>query len=165
MKSILIDGVDFYFTDAGALYRVMNDNETPKDILIPRFISGIGTVNGIADNVFWGSFSKIVINDQIQDISYEAFLDADVDEVFWPNSCHVIPYGCFRGSSIKHFVNVDPIEAIEELAFADTPNLNKIDLSGSFIYSVGDSAFLGKSAQNVRLPYYVPDKVVQSAFI
>lgn len=58
MKSILIDGVDFYFTDAGVLYRVMNENETPKDILIPRFISGVGTVNGIANNVFSGPFSE-----------------------------------------------------------------------------------------------------------
>lgn len=165
MKRTLIDGVNFYFSDAGVLYRVMNENETPKDILIPRFISGVGTVNGIANNVFSGSFSRVVINDQIQNISYEAFLDADVDEVFWPNSCHVIPYGCFRGSSIKHFVNVDPIEEIEELAFADTPNLNKIDLSGFFIYSVGRGAFLGKSAQNVRLPYYVSDEAVQRAFI
>ena len=65
---------------------------------------------------------KLIIEDGIERIANGAFagIDIEINTVYWPKTCNVIPQYCFSNSKIKSIVGIEEVEEIETAAFCGT---------------------------------------------
>lgn len=164
-------GVDFIIDDQGVLLRMVNTGER-RNITIPdRFKSG-DEIKSIANNFCAGRFGHVVISDKITDISYRAFMMANVFEVKWSKGCKKIPECCFSESTLEAITNIEDVEEIGIAAFRGC-------LKGEFIWpdkckripsecfsesgittisnidnveNVGPTAFAGSKLESIKWP-------------
>lgn len=113
------DGVDFFITEEGKLYSIINNNGL-KSITIPsEFEPGV-KVTSIGSFVCNGNFKEIFISDEIKDIDRRAFYNLHAESVHWSKGCKIIPERCFQESSIRKIYNIEDVECIETEAFLNT---------------------------------------------
>ena len=65
---------------------------------------------------------KLIIEDGIERIANGAFagIDIEINTVYWPKTCNVIPQYCFSNSKIKSIVGIEGVAEIETAAFQGT---------------------------------------------
>lgn len=112
----------------------------------------------IPDNCFAFSSISCIDNilDNVFDIGVAAFEHTpNLKKLIWPYKCTTIPELCFSGSNISDLRNLSNVTSIEMYAFRFAHHIKELDLSGSFVSSIGYKAFEGLLAKDVSLPYYL----------
>lgn len=83
-------------------------------------------------NELLGSAAHAVLPDDIREIGDEAFAGSDVENVVLPFGCEKIGSKAFSGCpALRHIVIPNSVTSIDTSAFADSPNVVFIAVSGS----------------------------------
>lgn len=87
-----------------------------SEVFIPHTLYNGERIDSLGGSFCSGSFSKIIIDDDIS-VKTEAFSYAQVKEVVWPKNCTEIPERCFYRSSVEKVTNVYNVTSIGKSAF------------------------------------------------
>lgn len=112
------DGVYFQVDDKGTLMTMSNPDQVPKDVVIPKATPCGHPIQRLGTKFCFGSFSKITVSDEIEEIGFGAFQFCEAKEIIWPSSCKVVPDQCFAFSFIKKISNMTDIRRMGSSAFA-----------------------------------------------
>lgn len=110
-------GVEYHILGTTLVRAKINHNHEKKIAIPFQFPSG-GVIDTVSSNFLSGSCHELVFSEGIKTIEAEAFINADVQEVFWPSSCDTIPENCFKNSLIEKIHNIDHVVNVGQFAFA-----------------------------------------------
>ena len=162
---ITFNGIKYRLDSDGCLLGITNTSVFRKDAIIPKVFPN-GKEVKLIDTKYQcaGPFAKIIISDDISTIWEGAFAVADVKEVVWSASCPVIPERCFSCSRIQNLSNIEQVTTIGVSAFAHAKRLKCLDLSKTFVYSLGEHCFEDLSPEVVVPSYYIDGSSFKQAF-
>ena len=125
--------IEFFINDKGELYSFNTTDEEAKieEFKIPSIVNGV-KAESIADTFRFSlqklyergvrRIHKLIISDGVEKINAKAFsgMRIEINAVYWPNSCNVIPQFCFSHSKIKSIVGVEEVKEVGTGAFMST---------------------------------------------
>ena len=124
--------VEYIVNNKGELYsfKTSEEEEVVEEFKIPSTVGGvkiesIGNLKDTFRNLYAHGvkqIKKLIIENGIKKMAEFAFADIviEIDTVYWPKSCTVIPLFSFSRSNIKSIVGVENVEKIELAAFQET---------------------------------------------
>lgn len=105
--------------------RLLKKIEMPLNIICEELIIPHEFPNGekveVIDTQFFmveGFVDRLIVSDGITEFRSGAFVNANIDNVFWPSTCNKIPLCCFETSNVKHLHNIEHVVEVGNSAFA-----------------------------------------------
>lgn len=119
-KRVLItyNGVNFTISD-GKLIEMKHSGKA-VDVFIPHKLPTGHSIIALGEKFCessYGSYDKIVVDNDISIVEEGAFMHSAVKEVVWPASCCCIPRNCFNRSDVQKLSNIEHVVSIGERAF------------------------------------------------
>ncbi len=129
------------------------------------------TIKSIGCYAFFGNryLEKVVLNEGVKKIGWEAFKSSNIEIVNIPESVREIGYGCFSGCrKLKKVNNKASLSEIEDNTFRNCISLKKLEL-GSNVNKISEKAFYNCGAV-INIPdgnqnYATEDGILYSADI
>lgn len=127
------------------------------------------TIKSIGCYAFFGNryLEKVVLNEGVKKIGWEAFKSSNIEIVNIPESVREIGYGCFSGCrKLKKVNNKASLSEIEDNTFRNCISLKKLEL-GSNVNKISEKAFYNCGAV-INIPdgnqnYITEDGILYSA--